>query len=95
MADFDIDQIKVRTAAAFADPRPGDIFHEMYSCWLRVLDVLYSRATKETVVIWQWNRSKTQQGTADEFRDHASYGRDQSKGYTVLLHTRGAVGDKQ
>ena len=59
------------TAEAFDDPRPGDIFQEMYSCWLRVLDVLVSERTNTKVIIWSWNGKGQSQGTVEEFQSQA------------------------
>ena len=78
------------TADAFDDPRPGDVFQEMYSCWLRVLDVLTSERTNTKVVIWQWNGRGQGQGTIEEFQSQANYGARYEHGvYSVRLHTRG------
>lgn len=80
-----------RTAEAFDDPRPGDEFHEMYSCWMIVLAVEPDGGKVTTLIavgpgtvpgigtVETWD-------TADDWREY--YGGSRQHGYSMWLSRR-------
>lgn len=64
-----MDEQHAKDAAALADPRPGDRWHEMYSFWLDVLDV-----SDRWVMFWVNGKPKPRIVSRERFRQYLSYG---------------------
>lgn len=83
-------QLKLQTERWFADPRPGDTFHEMFSFWL-VVDRITEAGivvTKESksfspVTGWEWGQGLY--ADRDFFRSQFHY--ESRPGYTLLAHS--------
>lgn len=84
----DYGRLKEETERRFADPRPGDAFHEMFSFWMIVDDVLEDgriacRTTGSGPDGPAW--VKRMYSSADEFRRDYAYGGNYP-GYTVIFY---------
>jgi hypothetical protein len=79
------------TAAAFADPQPGDMFHEMCSFWVVVVAV--EPRGRIAVLTSPGGHTLPQDGKLTVYRSHDAYRAAWSygtiPGYTVRLSKRG------
>ena len=80
------DQLEQLTAEHMDDPKVGDMFHEMYSFWVKVNgrmgDKVFTREGNSRLDS-QW------EGTVDEFKKRFAYG--SIPGYSVSLYTKPAT----
>lgn len=85
------DEMKAATDAAFAEPKAGDLFHEMYSYWVAVLHAQGNVVTYVTKAggLRGDGEYTLHASSADEFRNRFSYGAP-DLGHWVILSRRDA-----
>jgi hypothetical protein len=81
------DDLATRTAEAFADPRPGDVFEDMLSSWA----IVTAREGDRIVWVKRWGDGERKEcaGTLQAFRDAYHY--RGNPGYSVKLYRRGVI----